>query len=365
MRRRHRFGLPLLGLLSMPFALAGLASGAGARYLVIVSGIGGEEEYRQRFYDWSISMREAARTRLGLPEDHIWYLSEKPEQDPKRIRAKSTKENVTTAFGELAEAVQPGDQLFVLLVGHGSHRSGDSRFNLPGPDITAVEFAQILERFAQQEVVFVNTSSASGDFVPVLSGKNRIVVTATKTGLERNETVFGKYFVQAYAEDGADADKNGRVSVLEAFEYARTEVARSYEEDNRLLTEHAVLDDNGDGVGAQRFESEPRASAGAGRGGGAAEVAEGRLAGVSFLGGAGLGGARAATMGPAADQDPEVAALHGEMQALEGQIQALKGQKETMPSDLYLKELEKLLLELARKNRAMGALKRQESQRRQ
>jgi hypothetical protein len=90
--------------------------------------------------------------------------------------------------------------------------------------------------------VLVNTASASGDFVPVLSGPNRVLVTATKTGFERNETIFGEFFVDAFASDGADTDKDNRVSVLEAFTYARREVTRRYEDSNRLLTEHALLE---------------------------------------------------------------------------------------------------------------------------
>ncbi len=97
---------------------------------------------------------------------------------------------------EFSKRVRPGDQIYIVFIGHGSFRSGESRLNLPGPDLTDTELAVLLELFVDQQVVFVNTASASGGFVKALSGKDRVVVTATKSGMERNETVFGRYFIE-------------------------------------------------------------------------------------------------------------------------------------------------------------------------
>ena len=154
------------------------------------------------------------------------------------------------ALGEVAQTAGPGDLVFILLIGHGGSQAGESRFNLPGPDMTAADFAPLLAALSRQQVVFVNTASASGDFVKALSAKGRTIVTATKSAMERNQTEFPSYFVQAFSEEGADADKDQRVSVLEAFTYARREVERFYEKGHLLVTEHAVLDDNGDGTGS-------------------------------------------------------------------------------------------------------------------
>jgi hypothetical protein len=313
----------------------------GRSYLLIVSGLGGEPAYRDQFYEWSISLLEATGSRYGLPAESIWYLGEKPDRDPERIRGKSTKDGIKRALDEVASLVEPGDQVLIVLIGHGSYRSGESRFNLPGPDITAEEFARLLERFDSQQIVFVNTASASGGFIQALSGENRVIVTATKSGMERNETHFGKYFIEAFVGEGADVDKDKRVSVLEAFEYARLHVAHAYEEGNQLQTEHALLDDNGDREGTQRpGESE--------------ESADGSLAKLSFV--------MAGTVpGASADdpEDPELVALYRDKRALEQRIEALKQQKNTMSSELYFQELEKLLVELARKNQVIAAMAEQ------
>lgn len=336
----------VLGIAILAMAVSDFASAqsVGRSYLLIVSGLGGEPAYRDQFYESSMALLEAASTRFGLPAEDIWYLGEEPERDPERIRGKSTKEAVETALTEIAGRVEPDDQVFIVLIGHGSYRSGESRFNLPGPDLTADEFAALLERFDSQQIVFVNAASASGGFVQALSGENRVIVTATKSGMERNETLFGKYFIEAFAVEGADVDKDKRVSVLEAFEYARLHVAEAYEEGNQLQTEHAVLDDNGDQKGTQRpLETEA--------------AGDGAVAKFSFMRSGTMPGS--AGSGAGVPEDPELVALYKDKLALEQRIEVLKLQKETMPSELYFEELEKLLVELARKNRAIAAVAEQ------
>jgi hypothetical protein len=301
-----------------------LASPASAQesYLLIVAGLGGEPKYSDAFHAWAGSLQAAAEKRAGLPRDHILYLGEKPERAPREIDGRSTREDVVQALQRIAARARPGDTVAIVLFGHGSALSGEARFNLPGPDLTATDFVRLLQPFALQRLVFVNASSASGDFVKALAGKNRVIVTATKSGLERNESVFGEHFAEAFSGESADVDKSGRVSVLEAFEYARQKVAQSYQTGNRLQTEHAQLEDG----------------------------AEGALARSTFL----AAEARAAEAG---SSDPKLIALETERRALEDRIEALKAQKHALAGEVYEKELEGLLLELALKNEAIRAAK--------
>ena len=297
-------------------------------YLIIIAGIGGDDAHRERFHQWSMAMRDAAIARHGLAPERVYYLGESPEMAPEAIHAKSTKENVASLLSKLSTSVAPGDQLYLLLIGHGSYDNEDARFNLPGRDLSAAEFDALLLPFSQQQIVFVNTASASGAFLAALAKPNRIVVTATKSGFERNEAQFGQYFVEAYSGDAGDTDKNRRVSVLEAFEYARLRVAGYYEEENLLRTEHAQFDDDGDGTAV----AEPSKQ-------------EGPRAGASFLMGA---SAVADGLSPGdLASDPELARLVVSRQELEGRVEALRLQKDTMPEETYLQELERLLLELA------------------
>ncbi len=336
--------MKLQHLLLAALASATVAQAAGESYLLIVSGLGGEPSYKERFHQQSIALLEVAKSQYGLADDQVIYLAEDPELNPERTTDRSTKDNVVKALETFLTRVRPGDQLYLVFFGHGSFRSGESRLNLPGPDLTATELAMLLEPFSAQQVIFVNTASASGGFVKALSGKNRIVVTATKSGMERNETVFGGYFVEAYESGGADVNKDQRVSVYEAFEYARRQVGRFYEENNRLMTEHAILDDNGDGTGTHDAEKSKK-------------TADGSLASSSYL-----VAASAVRERPGAElDDPELAALYEEMRALESRVEILITQKDAMSSDLYLAELEKLLVELAKKNRAIEGVEEKTS----
>jgi hypothetical protein len=207
-----------------------------------------------------------------------------------------------------------------------------ARFNLPGPDLTAPDYAKLLDRLAAQTVVFANTASASAGFVAALTGKDRAIITATKTDGEKNQTRFGEFFAAAFAATDADADtdKDGRVSVLEAFLWARARTVDSYNRDGQLLTEHAVLDDNGDGKGTDA----------PGQPGG-----DGALARTLFL-------SAASHARPAGDQaDPELRALVADRDGIEAKIAALKAAKDKTDPETYERDLEQMLIDLARVNR--------------
>ena len=286
--------------------------------LVVVSGLAGDPKYVESFHAWSASLVDAARSRYAVPESSIVWLAEEPARAPGRIAGKSTKENVERTLEGLAARMRPGEQLLVVLIGHGSAQGDVPRLTLPGPDLSATDLARVLAKHGARRVGVVVAASASGDFVKALSAPGRVVITATKSGFERNESLFGGHFVAALAGDGADADKDGRVSLLEAFTYATREVRRVYEQENRLLTEHALLDDKGN---ARSF----------------------------FLTGGAAGTAAAST-------DPRAATLRKEKQELESKIEALKARKEGMDAKAYEAELERLLVELAATTRALRAL---------
>jgi hypothetical protein len=252
----------------------------------------------------------------------VVYLSEKPELDPARIQGRSTKENVTRAFGDLAGRAKASDEIFVILLGHGSFDGRQGAFNLPGPDLSAADYAVLLDRFKTQHITFVDTSSSSGAFLPGLAGPGRTIITATRTGGERNETRFPAYFVEALDSEAADRDRNGRVSVLEAFDYAKSKVTAAYEQEGHILTEHATLDDGNDGKFAATLYLAPR-------------------------------GSRAAA---GASADPALRALLEQRDALEDQVAQLRLRKDTMDPARYEQELERLLTDLALKTKAIRDL---------
>jgi hypothetical protein len=301
-------------LLCLALALLCAAEARAQRvHVLIITGLSGEPQYRARFLEAAATLADTARTRWGVADSSLIVLGEDPAQDPKHIQAKATKENVAQAFVRLSRRVAPGDIVLVFLNGHGAGEGPNSRVNLPGPDPTAADFAAWISGFARQTVVFVNAASGSGDFVPVLAGRGRLIVSATKTGIERNESVFARPFVRGLTGSEADADKDGRISVYEAFDYAKKEVGRLYEVDNKMLTEHAVLSD----------------------------TATART--VSF-------GAR---MG---SSDSRVVALVAARQDLESQVAALRARKASTDTTTYEHELERLLLLVAEKTQAIRAV---------
>jgi hypothetical protein len=300
-----------------------LATPAAAQdvHLLVIAGVGGDEAHSTQFNKWATTVIDAAN-KYGLPETSITYLAERTELDPARIKQRSTRENVLAAFADLAKSAKPNDEIIVLLIGHGTFDGKIAAFNLPGPDLAAAEYAKLLEKFPTQRIAFIHTGSSSGAFVPVLAGPARTIVAATRTGGERNETRFPEYFVQALASDEADSDRNGRVSILEAFEFAKNRVAASYEKGGHLLTEHATLDDGSEGKFAStQYLAPPRS--------------------------------RSAEMAKA---DPKLRALVEERDALDKEIAALRLKKNQMTDEAYQQQLEKLVTDLALKDRAIREL---------
>ena len=324
-------------LLAATLAMAPDVSRAqsGRVRVLIVTGVAGEPQYADQFFTQATTMIDALKTRFGVPDSDVVYLAENPARDAAKIKAASTKENIERELTALGARSKTGDVLFVMLIGHGNGDGTTSKFAIPGPDITANEVARVLDGIGGPTIAVVNATSASGGFVAALSGPNRVIVTATKSDMERNETRFATYFIQAYSSDVADTDKDGRVSVLEAFDYARREVARAYESEHHLLTEHAQLDDNGDKKGTAAPD---------------AKSADGSLARRVFFGGKAGSVAAAAH---AASNDPRIAALEREKDSIETKLDSLRRRKASMDSTAYEKALEDLLVQLAEKNKAI------------
>lgn len=300
-------------------------------FLLIVVGLAGDPEHAELFHKWGLALAEASE-KVGVARDRLVYLGEAKEEGA-RVNGRATREEIDKALSGFAKAAAPDDVVYVVLVGHGSHDGRTARFNLPGPDMTPADFNTLLRKLPARNVVFVNTSSSSGPFVEELSAPGRTIITATRTGAERFTTLFGGYFVEAFSSEAADADKNRRVSMLEAFQYARGEVARAYEREGLLVTEHALLDDNGDKKGSQN----PTPTG-----------AEGRLAAALSLGSA----ADAAPL----PEDPKLRALHLERRELERRVEALRLLKDSLPPAKYASELERLVTDLALKTRAIRTL---------
>jgi len=309
-----------------------------ASHVIIIGGIGGEPQYQQAFLDWGTRMAKASIEKYGVPGENVIFLAEHAGASSPLIDGRSTKEAVQQAFRDVGARAGADDLVFILLIGHGTFLNGESRINLPGPDLSAQDFAALVQSLGSRRVVLANVSSASGEFVKAISGPNRIVITATKSGMERDQARFGRFFVDAFASDGADTDKDGAVSMLEAFLYARQETVRSYEAEQTLLTEHAVFDDNGDGAGS--------AEAAAGK--------DGALARVTFLG---MAAVVAGTEAPA-NASPALKALYAQKREIEQQIEALKAMKANMDAARYEQELERLVTDLALKQQEIRRMER-------
>jgi len=305
--RTATWGLPLALLLMSALPVR------GATYYLTVSGLGGEPEYDQRFTELAQDLDKVFKSSGG--DAHVYTLTGK----------EASSARLTETLALISSQAKPEDDFVLILIGHGSFDGVEYKFNLVGPDISSEELARLCDRVPAKRQLIVNTSSASGGSIPVLQRPGRAVIAATKSGTEKNATIFCRYWVEALHDPDADVDKNEAISALEAFQYASRKTAAYYESEKRLATEHAVFEDTGKGEAVRAPTS---------------DSGEGLM--LSHFTLVRFGAAERAA------NDPGKRALLAKKEELESQIDTLKYQKAAMSEEDYKKQLTAALVELAR-----------------
>ena len=294
------------------------------KHAVIINGAGGEAEYAKQFEQWTGQLSSVLSERYGFDSKQIKVLTEKPAG---ATSGRATAEEVKNTFTALKSQLDSNNILFVFLIGHGSYDGKESKFNLVGPDLSATEYNVLLSALPTRRVVVFNMASASGEFIKSLAAKGRIVITATRSGQETNATRFAGFFIAALNATDSDTDQDGHTSVLEAFVYANRLTEDFYKRASRLASEHALIDDNGDGVGHDKIEA-----------------GEGLLARVTYLDSLSVDEAAASVT---------TAKLIKERARLEGEIEQLISRKANMQEAEYEATLERLFIQLAKVNRSI------------
>jgi hypothetical protein len=279
---------------------------------VTVAGLGGEPDYEQRFTANAMDLDKVFKSAAGA---HVWTLTGK----------QSTKAKLTDVMGEVARDAKADDDLVVTLIGHGSFDGTEYKFNLVGPDVTAGELAGLCDKVAAKRQLIVDTTSASGGAVAALERPGRAVIVATKSGTEKNATVFARYWVEALEDPTADTDKSESISAMEAFAFADRKTAEFYTSQKRLATEHPEFEDTGKGDAVRAKAQEGR---------------EGALMATMTV--VRIGAAQAAM------NDPAKRDLMAKKEELEQKIDGLKYEKAAMEPGEYKKELTAALVELAK-----------------
>lgn len=269
---------------------------SAATYTLVVTGLGGEPEYEQRFRDYAASITSAAEKAAGSRDNVISLTGDD-------ARAVAIRREIKT----LASRLTPNDSVVVVLIGHGSYDGDNYRFNLPGPDLTDTEFARLFDELPARDQLIINATSASGAVIERWKKARRVVITATKNGGERTATRFAQYWALAVGSDAADTNKDQVVTAAEAYAFATRQVESAYKAETSMATEHARLE--GDDAG--RFT-------------------------LARLGTAAL-----------VPDNPEVAALLSQRGAIELDLNRVKEQKSSLSENQYYDQLEEVLVRLA------------------
>jgi hypothetical protein len=299
--------------LATRFAAAALLAGHAAFACaavqgLVVSGLGGDPDYEHRFAEWNTALTKQLRQFAGNDE-RVTSLA----------GAQATAANIDKAVAALAQRSHREDTIIVVLLGHGSFFGDEYRYNVPGPDLTGAQLKSLFDRLPAERQLIVNATSASGAVADSWKRAGRIVITATRSGGERNAPRFAQSFIEALSSDKADRDKDQTVSVAEAFAWANEAVADSFKSDASIATEHARLE----GTDAERFI--------VARFGRAAQHAD----------------------------DAQLLALQQREQGLEQELASVKTRKPALPEDAYYAQLEPVLVRIARLGEEIEAREQQ------
>lgn len=315
--RRIAIGGLVVAWASCALAFPVEAAAQGERYAIVVQGTSGGEPYATQYRQWLDGLVGTLRGKFGLDAAHLAVLAEQPRAG----EINATAENVRATIDRFVKQVKEPDLVVILLIGHGGGEGADAKFNLVGPDLSVGEWAALIKPLSGK-LAFVNATGSSFPFLKGLAAPGRVVITATSSPGQRYDTVFAGSFIQSLTADAADADKNARVSLLEAFLHASRLVKQHYEQAGTMATEKPVFDDTGEGVG--REAAVPGGSIGT-------------IAGLTYLD------------APSAPKstDPELQQLLDRQQTLTQQVDDLRRKRPSMPAAEYDTAFEKLITELA------------------
>jgi hypothetical protein len=305
MRTARWLGMACLLFLALP-AWAGT-------YVVTIAGLGGEPDYDQRFQGNAKDL------------DRVFKAAGDQIHATTITGSDGTRAHLTQVLNQVATEAKPADDFVLILIGHGSFDGFEYKFNLIGPDISGDDLAELCDKIPSKRQLIVNTTSASGGSIIPLQKPGRAVIAATKSGTEKNATIFARFFVEALQDPAADTNKDDSISALEAYVYAAKKTADFYDSEKRLATEHAVFEDTGKGDGVR--EASP-------------QTAEGLMLSSFTL--ERLGTEQAAM------NDPTKRALLAQKEDLEQKIDELKYQKAAMDESDYKQQLTQDLLQLAK-----------------
>jgi hypothetical protein len=281
-------------------------NGSKDRICLVASGLGGMPEYEDNFLKWSDSFEELCRTDL--------------DADVIRLRgSKNRRTDFENAFKSVHTSLDQGGECWIVLIGHGSFDGRDYKFNIAGPDLLGKDLVRFLEAIDDRRTFTILATSSSGGMASLLKAPNRVVITATKSEREKLAPLFMSFFLEAARSAEADLDKNGLVSLNEAFTFSEDAVSKWYESKNRLQTEHPILE--GSDLARTIYLSEPPEQA---------------------------------------YRTLEARKLIPERIRLEREVEELKLRKTEMGEMEYFSELERLLVELAELNEKIRKLEGEE-----
>ncbi|KAA3663489.1 MAG: hypothetical protein DWQ10_00025 [Calditrichaeota bacterium] len=297
--------------------------------VLIIAGAGGTAEFDSLFFQQALELQQLLITNYGYgSEDITVFVADSPDSARQQF-PQSTALNVQNYFKSATSELTAQDDFFCFLIGHGSYDNEWGKFNLPGNDLRDFDYSRLLDGIHVNKILFINMASASGTFIDKISKKDRIVITATRNGFEKNATEFANQFLETLRNSkSSDLNKDGQLSATELFVATRDRVVKYYDVNKQLRPEHPLIEDDGDGFGTEMPDL---------------QEGDGIIAGEIYI------AQRKSTQKKIDSSSMQpVTASDMKRENILARIKALKKKKTVMNEDDYYDELENLMVKLAK-----------------
>jgi hypothetical protein len=228
------------------------------RWLLLGCGLPGDEMHRERLTTACSQIIDSI-DQIGVSTSNLVVLVGDQQMHEQLARRGlkielCTKELLQQSIAHISQHSNSHDECWIILLGHAHLYDRTSQFNIAGPDVDQKEFAAYLEKLPNIQQVLWLTFPVSGHWIKPASSPNRTVITATEADLEFTGTEMPYSLAKAISRTESilkDVDGDNRLTLFDLYVSSSLHVADQFLKQERLQTEHSLLDDNGDGRGTE------------------------------------------------------------------------------------------------------------------
>jgi len=200
--------------------------------VLIIGGIAGEKSYYDRFWQTGLQFYNLLIDTYGLNPNQVTFLFEQPLG--KIVTDQSTAENVISAFHTIYASATSDDRFILLMSGHANQSGKHLKFNLPGRDLFAQEYANMIRRIQSKTKMVFFDFPYSGKMISLLPHPDTVVITSCSNKEGYALCSFGLTLLNRFRQ-------NPSQSLLKIMEQTQIDISQWYTNEGLVQVEHPQI----------------------------------------------------------------------------------------------------------------------------